>query len=130
MRIFLILFFLFHLGIGFAQTPDLMPLPASYKLADERFDINATFNIEIIGDVDASIYKEASRFFQRLSERTGIFFKSWIVTPNNKISTKGLLIKIKSKGTVALGMDESYELHVGKQNIIIELNGRHRFNLD
>jgi len=47
---------------------------------------------------------------------------SWIVTPNNKISTKGLLIKIKSKGTVALGMDESYELHVDQQNISIAAN--------
>lgn len=122
MRSFLVLIFLFHLGIGFAQTPDLMPLPASYKLVDERFDINASFNIEITGDADASIYKEASRFFQRLSERTGIFFKSWIVTSNNKISTTGLLIKVKSKGIVALGMDESYELHVDQQNMIIEAN--------
>ena len=119
MRILLILVFLFHLGIGFSQTPDLMPLPASYKLVDERFDINTTFNLEITGEADAIIYKEASRFFQRLSERTGIFFKSWIVTPNSKISTKGLLVKIKSKGTVALGMDETYELNVDQKNMTI-----------
>lgn len=122
MRLLLLILFIVPASIGFSQTPDLMPLPADYTLVDERFEINTSFNIEVIGEADASIYKEATRFFQRLSERTGIFFKSWIVTPNNKITSKGLLIKVKSKGTIALGMDESYQLSVNKQQITIDAN--------
>lgn len=122
MKCQLILLFLFFTGIGFAQTPDLMPLPSSYTLGDDRFAINSSFNIEVSGPADTSIYKEASRFFQRLSERTGIFFKSWLVTSTNKLTTNGLKIKIKSKGTVSLGMDESYVLQVDKQQIIIDAN--------
>ena len=122
MKCQLILLFLFFTGIGFAQTPDLMPLPSSYKLGDDRFAINSSFNIEVSGPADTIIYKEASRFFQRLSERTGIFFKSWLVTAKNKLTTNGLNIKIKAKGTVSLGMDESYVLQVDKQQIIIDAN--------
>lgn len=122
MRYLLLIFFIISKGIGFSQTPNLMPLPTHYKLLDERFHINTSFNVEINGDADTSIYKEATRFFQRLSERTGIFFKSWVVTSKNKINSNGLLIKIKSKGTIELGMDESYHLSVGKQQITIDAN--------
>ena len=122
MKSFFCFLFILFVGFGYCQTPDLMPLPASYKLIEERFEINSSFNIEVVGDADTFMYKEASRFFQRLSERTGIFFKSWMVTPKNKHSSKGLLIKIKSKGLVVLGMDESYALQVDKQQVTIEAN--------
>jgi hexosaminidase len=122
MRLLLLIIFVVPTCIGFSQTPDLMPLPAHYNVVDERFHINASFNIEINGNADTSIYKEASRFFQRLSERTGIFFKSWVVTSKNKISSKGLLITIKSKGDIVLGMDESYQLNIGQKQITIAAN--------
>jgi hexosaminidase len=113
---------LFYWVQGFAQTPNLMPLPASYKVLNEQFDINASFNIEVKGDADTSIYKEASRFFQRLSERTGIFFRTWLVTPKSKLTSKGLEINIKSKGSVHVEMDESYALYVNRQQLKIEAN--------
>ncbi len=122
MRLLLLILFIVPTSIGFSQTPDLMPLPANYTLTEQKLEINSLFNIEIVGAADTSIYREASRFFQRLSERTGIFFKSWIVTSKNKINTKGLLIKIKSKGEIVLGMDESYQLNVGQEQITIDAN--------
>ena len=77
-----------------SQTPDLMPLPAKYTLKNKDFSINTSFKIEIQGDANERVYKEASRFFQRVAERTGLFFKTWMVDEGSKLSGRGLLIKM------------------------------------
>ncbi|MBM3444831.1 MAG: beta-hexosaminidase [Bacteroidetes bacterium] len=100
-----------------AQTPDLMPLPQQYSMTQQDFRIARSFAIEVKGDADPRVLREATRFFQRLSERTGIFFKTWIVNENSRISDKGLLIRVDRKGKVELGDDESYRLEVKPDGI-------------
>jgi hexosaminidase len=114
--------FLFFVGSVQSQTPDLMPLPAKYTIKDKDFSINTSFKIEIQGDANERVYKEASRFFQRVAERTGLFFKTWMVDEGSKLSGRGLLIKIKSKGKLALGMDESYSLQIDQSQILLTAN--------
>ena len=114
--------FLFFVGSVQSQTPDLMPLPAKYTIKDKDFSINTSFKIEIQGDANERVYKEASRFFQRVAERTGLFFKTWMVDEGSKLSGRGLLIKIKSKGKLALGMDESYSLQIDQAQILLSAN--------
>jgi len=75
MRLIFLLSMLILFGESFSQTPNLMPLPSSYQMSHTHFRIAASFKIEIQGDPNDRIYAEASRFFQRLSERTGLFFK-------------------------------------------------------
>jgi hexosaminidase len=104
-------------GESFSQTPNLMPLPSSYQMSHTHFRIAASFKIEIQGDPNDRIYAEASRFFQRLSERTGLFFKTWIVQKDSKLIDKGLLIKVISNGKIQLNMEESYSLKVDKEKI-------------
>ena len=105
-----------------SQIPDLMPLPAKYTLKNKDFSINTSFKIEIQGDANERVYKEASRFFQRVAERTGLFFKTWMVDEGSKLSGRGLLIKIKTKGNLALGMDESYSLQIDQAQILLTAN--------
>ena len=105
-----------------SQIPDLMPLPAKYTLKNKDFSINTSFKIEIQGDANERVYKEASRFFQRVAERTGLFFKTWMVDADSKLSGRGLLIKIKNKGNLALGMDESYSLQIDQAQILLTAN--------
>lgn len=106
----------------FAQTPDLMPLPAKYSLNTTSCRITNHFSISIQGNADSRIYSEASRFFQRLSERTGIFFPTWRVTPTSKYSSGGLQIQVLRTGHLVLGEDESYQLQVVDSGILIKAN--------
>ena len=106
----------------FAQTPDLMPLPAKYSLNTTSCRITNHFSISIQGNADGRMYSEASRFFQRLSERTGIFFPTWRVTPTSKYSSGGLQIQVLRTGKLVLGEDESYQLQVVDSGILIKAN--------
>lgn len=117
MRLIFLLSMLILFGESFSQTPNLMPLPSSYQMSHTHFRIAASFKIEIQGDPNDRIYAEASRFFQRLSERTGLFFKTWIVQKDSKLIDKGLLIKVISNGKIQLNMEESYSLKVDKEKI-------------
>ena len=60
-----------------AQQTNLMPVPTSVSLNKENYRLTDNFTIKITGLADKRLYKEASRFMQRLSEKTGLFFKTW-----------------------------------------------------
>jgi len=122
MKLIKLLVFLLCVVHAGAQTPNLMPLPAKYTQGGKNFHIRTSFKIEVEGEADERIYREASRFYQRIAERTGIFFKSWIVNASSKLSGKGLLIRIKAKGVLALGVDESYSLRVEENQVLLLAN--------
>jgi hexosaminidase len=95
-----------------AQQADIMPLPQHLAWNGERHRLDNRFSIAISGNPDPRIYPEASRFLQRLAECTGIFFKTWNVTPADKPQNPGLRIRAEGRGAVQHGMDESYTLEV------------------
>ena len=103
-----------------AQTPPLMPLPARYEMTASPFRILASFRIQVSGNGSERIWKESTRFYQRLAEKTGIFFPSWQVTPSSRLKGAGLLITAKRKGELVLGEDESYQLKVNSEGVIID----------
>lgn len=105
-----------------AQTPNLMPLPARYLMQTSRYNIQTQFSISIAGNADGRIYAEASRFYQRLAERTGIFFPTWRVGPSANPIRNGLQIAVQRKGRLELGEDESYRLQVSDSVIRIQSN--------
>lgn len=117
-----IIFLICLLGFGacIAQTPPLMPLPAHYQMSDSSFRISPSFRIELKGESGDRIRREATRFFQRLSEKTGIFFPSWQVNPAEQLKEAGLLITTDRKGILHLGEDESYRLQVNTNGISIQ----------
>lgn len=103
-----------------AQTNDLMPVPQKLSWNGERHRLDNRFVIAISGNPDARIYSEAGRFIQRLAERTGIFFKTWNVTPSDRPQNPGLRIRTESKGVVQQGMDESYRLEVRSGQVSLD----------
>ena len=114
-----IAFFLLSI-VGKAQQTDLMPVPASVVINKNNFRLSPNFSIAITGKADDRLYKEASRFFQRLSERTGLFFKTWNVTKENVNPLASLQIHANKKGIVQINMEESYELVVDEAKISLK----------
>lgn len=102
-----------------AQPADLMPMPASVVLNEKNFRLSPDFSISIAGLADERLYMEASRFYQRLSEKTGLFFPTWTVTKENNNPLSSLQIHSDKKGIVQLSMDESYRLTVNESKIFI-----------
>ena len=114
-----IVFFLLSI-VGKAQQTDLMPVPSSVVINKNNFRLSPNFSIAITGKPDERLYKEASRFFQRLSERTGLFFKTWNVTKENVNPLASLQIHANKKGIVQINMEESYELVVDEAKISLK----------
>ena len=119
MKTYLVFFFTVIVCCAVAQPPSIMPLPAKYKVHSNDFRLSTSFQIEIKGNPDPRIYKEATRFMQRVAEKTGLFFKTWIVGVETTIKERGLTIIVKEKGEVKLGVDESYTLQIDKNQILL-----------
>ena len=103
-----------------SQTEGLMPIPASASWSGQRFRLNRDFGISVNGNPDPRIHAEASRFFQRLGERTGLFFKTWVVSQKDTRPDASLQINVAAPGKPELGMDESYTLEVTERQVRLE----------
>lgn len=104
----------------FSQQPALMPLPAEVKWNSAVFRIDSSFSIAVQGEAGDRLYKEASRFWQRLAERSGVFFKTWHVTKEQSAANAALQIRSGKTVPVQLGMDESYTLTVQEKKITLD----------
>ncbi len=120
MRLLLICVFIILISVVKAQKPSLMPLPEKVVFSDSKFRINGDVKILIRGQAHERLFKEASRFNKRLSERTGVFFKTWQVDSNFFTGNENLIIQSEKKGVVQLEMDESYKLSVSEKKIHIQ----------
>ncbi len=106
--------------IGFAQSIGLMPVPKSYSLGNGKFRVNQDFKIGIYGPGSERLDQYATRTLGRINGRTGKFILQPAVHLSNNPSTPHFTIRYKEFASVALGMDESYELVIGTGSI--ELN--------
>jgi hexosaminidase len=122
MKAYLIFFFTVIVCGAVAQSPSIMPLPAKYKVHGNDFRLSNSFLIEIKGNPDPRIYKEATRFMQRVAEKTGLFFKTWMVGVETTIKERGLTIIVKEKGENKLGVDESYAVQIDKNQVLLSAN--------
>lgn len=102
------------------SAPALMPMPASVQYLGQRFTIQSSFSFAIEGPAHDRLYRAATRFNQRLAERTGIFMKTWIVDRGNESLHPSLRIRCQRPGVVGPDMDETYRLSVTEKEIIID----------
>ena len=86
-----------------AQQTNLMPVPTSVSLNKENYRLTDNFTIKITGLADKRLYKEASRFMQLLSEKTGLFFKTWEIPNVSHNPSAALKIHSIKKGGRAIG---------------------------
>ena len=99
---------------------NLMPLPVSLKVNENPVRITRNFRVSVIGNTNARIYFQASRFIRRLSNKTGIFLdRQGFVTKKDNSLSASLIIRIQRPGRLAVDEDERYSLITNANQIEI-----------
>ena len=120
-------FFLFIICISSAvvgqvpNTLNLMPLPKSMSIQEGRFNMSSGFTVAVKADpTDTICFRAVNRMFQTLNRRTGLFFHQEIITPQDNSDTASLIIRVKLKTKMEIGMEESYRIQVSSNKIILD----------
>lgn len=98
---------------------DLMPWPQKISLTDGTFILNKDFKVIISGNPNSRIFAGATRFLRRLDGRTGLFFGQGFSTKINEFPQAQLQINCVRNGKIGLNEDESYQLEIKSNKIII-----------
>lgn len=73
-KLLIIFFTLYVTGVFAQEQPALMPWPKSINPSSGNFIINKEFSISVDGPESAEIERYIARFWNRLSNRTTIYF--------------------------------------------------------
>jgi hexosaminidase len=115
---------LFHSSLSGQVTVaelNLMPWPQKVDLQGGKFLLTNEFNLSISGTYGQRIVGCSNAFLRRLDGRTGLFFKQEIISKNSEFSSNSTLkIEIQRKGKIELNEDESYQLEVSENGIILK----------
>lgn len=119
------IFILFCITISsFAQksneTLHLMPWPQKIEVKSGNFTLNSTFKVNITGQPHQRLFVATSNFQRRLDGRTGLFLKQGFVTSSNEFPQAQLQINCKKAGKIGLYEDESYQLNIHSNTILID----------
>ncbi len=121
MKYFLI--FIFSVNFSIAQfkveSLDLMPWPQQLSLSEGVFVLSKNFKVNIIGNPNNRIFVGANNFLRRLDGRTGLFFDQGIISKLNEFPDAQLQINCVQSGNIGLYEDESYQLDIQDNKIII-----------
>jgi len=101
------------------NTMNLMPVPKEMKLTGSRFRLDDSFTIGVQGEYGQKLTDYATRVLRRLSGRTGLFFPQHFIRPDSQVSEPTMHIKTRKEGMVKLGMDESYDLTITPDQILL-----------
>ncbi len=120
MPLLIILFSLVFLASSSAQEPGLlpvMPLPASAQRAGGWFPVDESLRISVKGNCDSRVTHAVTRFFDHLSDRTGIPIRNTPDLPNSSF-----LLTCASPGekTQGLDEDESYRLQITPTSVRLD----------
>ena len=98
---------------------DLMPWPKNINLTDGTFALSKNFKVNITGNPNPRIFVGVTRFLRRLDGRTGLFFQQDFITKINQEPSAELQINCVQSGKIELYEDESYQLEIQSDKIII-----------
>jgi hexosaminidase len=98
---------------------NLMPWPQNINLTDGAFTLTKKFKVNITGNPNDRVFKGVSKFLRRLDGRTGLFLEQAFVTKTNEYSEAELQINCVRPGKVGLNEDESYQLSILSNKVII-----------
>ncbi|MDI1303531.1 MAG: family 20 glycosylhydrolase [bacterium] len=98
---------------------NLMPWPQNINLTAGTFALSKNFNVNITGKPNARIFIGATNFLRRLDGRTGLFFEQGFLTKVNENREAALQINCVRNGKVGINEDESYQLEIKSNKIII-----------
>ena len=101
---------------------NLMPWPQSISVTNGSFALDKNFKVNITGNPNPRIFARTSQFLRRLDGRTGLFFDQGFVTKINEFPSAQLQINCSKAGNVGINQDESYQLEIQSNKIIINAN--------
>ena len=124
MKYFFILFVSSFLANAQIKTDalNLMPWPQSISVTNGSFALDKNFKVNITGNPNPRIFARTSQFLRRLDGRTGLFFDQGFVTKINEFPSAQLQINCSKAGNVGINQDESYQLEIQSNKIIINAN--------
>ncbi|EIA08819.1 beta-hexosaminidase [Flavobacterium frigoris PS1] len=96
-----------------------MPWPREISLQGGNFSLTKSFKVNITGDPNSRIFIGATQFIRRLDGRTGLFLEQAHLTKINEVPEAELQINIIRNGEIKLKEDESYQLTVVSNKILI-----------
>lgn len=102
---------------GVNGLDNLMPVPTSVVRGEGKFRLNTTFELAIQGETHARVYGAATRFIDRLTNKTGLFLDQGIIRPSDSSESAPLQIFVTRPGKVELGEAEQYSLEVDATSI-------------
>jgi hexosaminidase len=121
MRAFFLLSFICISITAGAQLPatlSLMPLPKSVTVQNGRFSMNSGFTVAVHADqTDTICFLAVNSMFQTLNRRTALFFPQENISPKDKNDSANLVITVRNKSGVKIGVDESYRIQVNTRQI-------------
>ncbi len=98
-----------------------MPIPRQVEATSGKLLIDKNFTISLKGNASDFVYDRADDFLRRVAGRTGIFIQQERIRPGMaKLDNATMLIKVTEQGSLKLGVDESYKLTVGENQIILK----------
>ncbi|MFV8378105.1 beta-N-acetylhexosaminidase [Flavobacterium sp. LB3R33] len=121
MKYFLIL--LFGTFVSNAQITteqlNLMPWPQNIKLSAGTFALSKNFKVNITGNPNPRIFIGTTNFLRRLDGRTGLFLEQSFLTKVSESPEAELQINCTRNGKIEINEDESYQLTITSNKIII-----------
>lgn len=118
-----ILMLLFGTFVSNAQITteqlNLMPWPQNLKLSEGTFALSKNFKVNITGNPNPRIFIGATNFLRRLDGRTGLFLEQSFLTKVNESPEAELQINCVRNGKIEINEDESYQLTIASNKIII-----------
>ncbi|TDE02723.1 beta-N-acetylhexosaminidase [Flavobacterium sandaracinum] len=98
---------------------NLMPWPQNIKLIAGTFALSKNFKVNITGNPHPRIFLGATNFVRRLDGRTGLFLGQSFLTKVNESPEAELQINCTRNGKIEINEDESYQLIINSNKIII-----------
>lgn len=122
MKNIIFFFIAFYSIIGLSQSNELnlMPWPQEITVGNSKVKITSEFTIVVHQEITKRIDIATTKFIQRLSGRTGVFFENGFAFEAEKVKNASLEISYKRVGKLEINEDESYHLKVSPSKISIE----------
>ncbi|HQK39323.1 MAG TPA: beta-N-acetylhexosaminidase [Flavobacterium alvei] len=98
---------------------NLMPWPQSISVTNGTFALTKNFKVNITGNPNPRIFARTTQFLRRLDGRTGLFFNQGFVSKTHEEPLAQLQINCTQSGKIGINEDESYQLEIKSDKIII-----------
>ena len=122
MKKFLLVFISLYTISSISQTENLnlMPWPQEVIVGKGKFEVASDFTISVNNNSSERINLATTKFLRRLSGRTGVFIENGFPILTSEVKNTALEISYERIGDLGINQDESYQLNVSENKIILK----------